>query len=284
MSNIPFTLHTQSSTAINVSLLYAASSKYEGEWSGTPHSHPYAEFFYVLRGEIDFRAEGERYSLHEDDLIVINPDVSHTERPRGPGTVEYVSFGVEGLCMDPAGSGMWSSCSLFHCRQSRSEVRFFLRLLLAEFENHLPDYEQLCCHAFESFLVFLRRAHPQELTVTAPKRTARECSAVKRYIDANFRQPLSLDHLAEVSQLNKYYLAHAFREYIGLSPINYLNSRRVEEARVLLRDTSHSISEIAGIVGFSSQSYFAQVFQKAVGESPGEYRKRLRRGRQEKQE
>ena len=129
-----------------------------------------------------------------------------------------------------------------------------------------------------------RRAHPQELAVTAPKRTARECSAVKRYIDANFRQPISLDHLAEVSQLNKYYLAHAFREYIGLSPINYLNSRRVEEARVLLRDTSHSISEIAGIVGFSSQSYFAQVFQKAVGESPGEYRKRLRRGRQEKQE
>ena len=63
-----------------------------------------------------------------------------------------------------------------------------------------------------------------------------------------------------------------------------LNARRVEEARVLLRDTSHSISEIAGIVGFSSQSYFAQVFQKAVGESPGEYRKRLRRGRQEKQE
>lgn len=281
MSNIQFTLHTQGSATISASLLYATSSRYEGEWDGTPHTHSFAEFFYVLRGEIDFRAEGELYSLHEDDLIVVNPDVDHTEKPRGTGAVEYVSLGVEGLCMDPTGSGMWSSCSIFHCRQSRSEVRFFLRLMLAEIEHRQPDYEQLCFHAFESLILFLRRSHPQELTITAPKRTAKECSAVKRYIDANFRQPISLDHLAEVSNLNKYYLAHAFREYIGLSPINYLNSRRVDEARVLLRDTNQSISEIAGIVGFSSQSYFAQVFQKAVGESPGEYRKRMRRGKQE---
>lgn len=284
MSNIQFMLQTQGSSSISINLLYATSSRYEGEWNNAPHTHYYAEFFYVLCGEIDFRAENGLYSLHEDDLIVINPDVDHTEKPHGTGAVEYVSLGVEGLCMDPVGGGMWSSCSLFHCRQSRSEVRFFLRLILAELERRQPDYEQMCHHAFESLILLLKRAHPQELTITAPKRTARECSAVKRYIDANFRQPLSLDHLAEVSKLNKYYLAHAFREYIGLSPINYLNSRRVEEARILLRDTNDSISEIAGIVGFSSQSYFAQVFQKAVGESPGEYRKRLRRMKQEKTE
>lgn len=283
MSNVPFTLRTQGSNSVNASLLYASSSRYEGDWRGTPHSHSFAEFFYVLRGEIDFLTEGERHSLREDDLIIINPDAGHTEQPRGTGTVEYVSMGVEGIYLDPSDSGMWSSCGLFHCRSARSEIRFFLRLLLTELETRQPHYENLSQYAFKSILLLIKRLQPQNFSVRAPKRTARECSAVKRYIDDNFRHPISLDHLAEISHLNKYYLAHAFREYIGMSPINYLNARRVEEACTLLRDTSHPISQIAGSVGFSSQSYFAQVFQKAVGESPGEYRKHIRREQDKKE-
>lgn len=283
MSNVPFTLRTQGSNSVSASLLYASSSRYEGEWHGAPHSHPFAEFFYVLRGEIDFLSEGESYSLREDDLIVINPDAGHTEQPHGTGIVEYVSVGVEGIYLDSSGGGTWNSCGIFHCRTIRSEIRFFLRLLLTEMETQQPHYEKLSQYSFQSILLLIKRLQPQEFSIHAPKRTARECSAVKRYIDDNFHHPISLDHLAEISRLNKYYLAHAFREYIGMSPINYLNARRVEEACALLRDTSHPISQIAGTVGFSSQSYFAQVFQKAVGESPGEYRKRIRRDSEKKE-
>lgn len=278
MSNIQFTLGAQGNAAASANLLYVTASRYEEGHPCTPHTHYFSEFFYVTRGEGEFWAEGETYPLREDDLVVVNPNMDHTERPTGPGPLEYVMLGAEGLAFDFTGRGGWNSCGLFHCRAARDEIRFFLGLLLSELEKKGRDYEFVCQNALQCLLVFLQREWGEGLAISSPKRTAKECSAVKRYIDANFREALTLDRLAEISHLNKYYLAHAFREHIGLSPISYLNSRRVDEAKSLLRSTNYSISQIADSIGFSSQSYFAQVFQKAAGKSPGEYRKSLRRG------
>ena len=74
--------------------------------------------------------------------------------------------------------------------------------------------------------------------------------------------------------MNKYYLVHVFKQYKGVSPINYLISKRVECAKELLETTNYPIAQIAESSGFSSQSYFSQVFKKATNMSPNEYRKR----------
>ena len=83
----------------------------------------------------------------------------------------------------------------------------------------------------------------------------------------------NLDQLARLAHVNKYYLAHAFRREFNTSPINYLISRRVEESRFLLRETDHSLSLIAQMLGFSSPSYFSQCFRRVEGISPTEYRR-----------
>ena len=59
----------------------------------------------------------------------------------------------------------------------------------------------------------------------------------------------------------------------GISPINYLLEKRIEEAKYLLKTTNLSVNEIGRIVGFSSQSYFAQSFKRALGKTPLEFRK-----------
>ena len=74
--------------------------------------------------------------------------------------------------------------------------------------------------------------------------------------------------------MNKYYMVHAFKKYKGLSPINYLINRRLDEARHLLETTDYPVSKIALASGFSSQSYFSQVFRKELNMTPGEYRKK----------
>ena len=110
----------------------------------------------------------------------------------------------------------------------------------------------------------------------AGPRSSRECGLVRRYIDNHFKENLTLDQLAGLAHLNKYYLAHTFQREFGVSPINYLISRRIEESRFLLRETDHSISQIAQILGFSSLSYFSQSFRRLEGVSPVEYRRRRR--------
>ena len=107
----------------------------------------------------------------------------------------------------------------------------------------------------------------------AGPRTTRECDLVRRYIDNHFKESLTLEQLAELAHLNKYYMAHTFRREFGVSPINYLISRRIEESRFLLRETDHTLSLISQMLGFSSLSYFSQCFRRVEGVSPTEYRK-----------
>ena len=59
---------------------------------------------------------------------------------------------------------------------------------------------------------------------------------IKRYLDSNYREDISLDILAEIAHINKYYLAHTFQKEYGISPITYLNRRRIEESKMCIRD------------------------------------------------
>ena len=87
---------------------------------------------------------------------------------------------------------------------------------------------------------------------------------------------MTLDQLAGMVHMSKYYLSHSFRKEFQTSPISYLISRRIQESRFLLRETDLRLSQIAQILGFSSLSYFSQSFRRLEDMSPLEYRKQQR--------
>ena len=76
-------------------LRYISFSKYEGDWQSLPHTHQFSELFYVLHGEGVFYIENEKISVKTDDLMIINPNVEHTERTLPNNPMEYIVFGVE---------------------------------------------------------------------------------------------------------------------------------------------------------------------------------------------
>ena len=84
--------------------------------------------------------------------------------------------------------------------------------------------------------------------------------------------PLTLEQLAEEGHMNKFYLSHAFKREYGVSPINYMISKRIEESKYLLAETDLSMTQIAQLLGFSSLSYFSQVFRRTQSVTPMEYR------------
>ena len=112
-------------------------------------------------------------------------------------------------------------------------------------------------------------------TVDAPTvKTVAYLSNTSTYVKPEY----TLDQLAEVCHVSKYHLAHAFTEEYGISPINYLISKRIAEAEHLLKTTDFSLSLISNTTGFSSSSYFAQIFKKQKGMSPTEFRKLGKQG------
>lgn len=254
-------------------LSYIAKDQFSTDWNSELHTHNCAELLVILNGHGRFRTPYEEFPISIQDLLIVNVNVLHTEVSSMKSPLQYIVLGVEGLKTAAAEEGY----TMLHIHDGWTELLSCLDMMLHESAKTLPDHEKVCQHLLEVVLIWLGRQ--QDLSFSGEvsgTRASKECELIRRYIDNHFKEDLTLDGLAGMAHLNKYYLSHAFRKEFGVSPINYLISRRVEESRFLLRKTNHPLSLIAEILGFSSLSYFSQCFRRAEGMSPTEYRKQNR--------
>lgn len=121
------------------------------------------------------------------------------------------------------------------------------------------------------------------LTLLCAKTDPREAGAsplsgklksVQQYLDAHFAQQISLDRLAEEFYISKYYLAREFKKTFGTTIIQYLLTKKITNAKELLRYSTSSIEDIARLCGIDDASYFNKVFKKMEGCTASEYRRR----------
>ena len=254
-------------------LLYVSSAKYGGDWHSTPHAHNCTELFYVTGGEGQFYIEGNVYPVSSNDLVIVNPHVEHTEISLNATPLEYIVLGVDGLQLSVSDEREDRYC-IVNFRNIRDRISFYLQNMLREIEQKAPGYETICQDLMEVLVIHLTRQTDFSTTMEPiRKSSSRLCATVRRYIDEHFKENINLDMLAQLTHSSKYYMVHAFSEEYGISPINYMISRRIEESRYLLQETDMSMSQIARILGFSSASYFSQSFRRAEGISPIAYRK-----------
>jgi AraC family transcriptional regulator len=92
------------------------------------------------------------------------------------------------------------------------------------------------------------------------------------YIEENLRDELTLPGMAEALAMSPGHFAHAFRQATGLPPHRYVQSRRIERAMSLLRETDLPITEIAHRIGCASHSHFSVLFHRATGRTPRDFR------------
>ena len=252
-------------------LLNAASAKYGGDWHSVPHTHNHLELFYIVGGKGQFLIEDQLYPVNANNLVIINPSVTHTEVSLNSQPLEYIVLGIEGMELATAehSNGQFSILDHFESL----EITGCLRNILREMEQKNTGYEDICQAYMEILIIRLMR-NISFTVPTAPQTASgnRQCAAVKRYIDLHFKEALTLEQLSEEAHMNKFYLSHAFKREYGISPINYMTHKRIEESKYLLAETDLSMSQIAQLLGFSSLSYFSQVFRKTQDVTPMEYR------------
>ena len=257
-------------------LLYVTSAKYSGDWHSTPHTHKCSELFYVIGGAGQFFIEGSVYPVSPNDLVIINPNVEHTEISLNATPLEYIVLGVEGLELSVREELEDRYC-IINFRNMREKISFFLHNMLKEIEEKAPGYETICQDLMEVLVIHLTRQTDFSTTMAPIKKSSSHlCATVRRYIDEHFKENINLDMLAQLTHSSKYYLVHAFSAEYGISPINYMISKRIEDAKHLLKNDDYTLSVISRMLGFSSPSYFTQAFKKTVGMSPNQYRKSSR--------
>ncbi len=105
--------------------------------------------------------------------------------------------------------------------------------------------------------------------------SARQLGAVVDYVAENLSSTLTIEELAVVVDLGRAQFLRRFKAATSLTPYQYVISRRIRRAQILLGDRQFDYSSIAVVCGFASQAHFASTFKRVVGVTPGEYRRAI---------
>ena len=255
---------------IHITLLYVVISKYGNDWVSIPHSHDFTEFFYITNGSGKFSVKSETFDVKTNDLIILNPTIVHTEISNPLKPMEYIVLGIEGITFQAEDHDYILLTSSSH----KTDLHLFFNTLAHEMKRDLPYRDFVCQNLLNIIFTIILRNEAFKISIQTGPPVTRECSIVKKYIEEHFKESITIDTLCSLVHLNKYYFIHKFTKQFGISPINYLIQVRIEESKHLLTSTNYSLSTISQIVGFSSPSYFSQVFKRVTNMSPQEYKKK----------
>jgi transcriptional regulator GlxA family with amidase domain len=137
-------------------------------------------------------------------------------------------------------------------------------------------------HAIETAKVFLISGHSEGQSpysvMTRPMESAdgpiSDCQA---WIADNYATSKPVERMVERSGLNTRTFSRRFRAVTGLSPIEFVQAIRVEEAKQMLETDALSIEEVGASVGYEDPASFRRVFKRNVRQSPAAYRKKFQR-------
>jgi AraC-like DNA-binding protein len=258
------------------------------------HIHSYFELIYVTHGEAAVICNSsERYRLKEGDVILIPPSVIHSahipsDSPFPEGKTVTVKFSAQ-LLLPLANTASdiqylinserrFDKC--IHLKGSSptaKEIASLMSSALAEFTDKKPCYE-LALRGYISLLYsLLVRAHTGENhkneshTVISMKNAEHLCDAL-RYIEENYRNPLSMQQVADACGISYTQLTYLFSKCFVKGFSEYLLELRINHAEKLLLQTNKSITDIALDCGFDNASYFAKKFKAVTYMTPKEFR------------
>lgn len=95
---------------------------------------------------------------------------------------------------------------------------------------------------------------------------------VTKYVKAHISETVKTSDIAECLGKNRTNLTAEFKKQTGVNLSDYIKQMKIQEAKEILIKTDRAMSEIAYLLGFSSQSHFCRVFKTITGETPSEYR------------
>jgi len=266
-------------------------SRLEVPW----HWHEEWEAAVITQGSALVSTGAKKYTLHAGEGFFVNSGVLHgcwnlgleqcrfhsvVFHPRLVGgstdSVFYQNYvfplqgsqALESLCLKPqeawqrgaldAVEHAWQAC-VQEENGFELAVRSALSQLIWQIREHMPA----------------QQSPVQEKA----RRDGERIKAMLGYIDEHLDQPVSTETIARSASISASECLRCFHTTIGITPIQYVRSRRLQQAVQLLTVTQERISDIAAQCGFQDLSYFTKTFRETMGCTPTEYRAAARQAK-----
>ena len=225
---------------------------------------------YINKGAANFDNGKEIYEIKKRDFIILNPNHEITIEP--VRKLEWIRIDVDGILFTSS-LEINSADQLFIINDTYRTIKYYLDLALLESENRFRGSDIILKRLLECIMVHILRNNHLSIKDSSIQIKNNEIELIQQFIRGNYKEKITLDQLADLVEINKYYLIRLFKQKTGLSPIDYLIHVRLSEAEKLLSQTNTNISDISDIVGFHSPSHFSKTFRENNHMTPSAYRK-----------
>ena len=243
------------------------------------HWHPTVELVLVLKGTADVDVQGTVSHLGDGDLLLINRNQIHELCSQDNCLALSVQLDLHkfDLSRDEADQ------LYFICDSSRDEnkgrydnLRSLIALIVERNATQIQDASTLYDNksfAYSMLKELTREFQAEKSNAPAQDKYLERMNEIVSYIDAHYRENLSLSQLARAVHLSPPYLSSLFSRYLGATYSDYYNSVRLGYAANDLVTTEDSIESIAINNGYANAQSFGRSFKARYGTLPSVYRK-----------
>ena len=262
------------SSSLDISEIYTKFYQEKGtnyNFSGEKHS--YWELTYVDKGELLTTIDGVSYHLKQGDLIFYAPMQFHTQ-----STFEKISSSYLTINFKMNFNHADLLCNKIFSIQ-RDSYFIVTRLIEELSNNNLYSDDLSLCYLKQLIIQMLRlnNSHFHSKPTTHMQQTYENelLNDILLYIDNNIYEKISVSTLCEHFCISTSMLHSLFRKNMNNTAKNYINELKLSKSKELIRNSTHTLSEISEMLGFSSIHYFSKKFKSYFNISPTEYSKSI---------
>lgn len=259
-----------------------------GDWNYKNICSPFTRIYYITSGHAQIELPDKIQDLYPGHMYIIPAFTPHSYICRQAFEHYYIHIYNESgsdILEDwilpteiPAGNGELLQIQRLHELCPDMEL---VQIDPKDYDNHPSlmrrieknKQRELYARIESRGLIFLLLS--KFMRTARPKTYIHDERIIKalNYIRTHLNEKPDIDALADISCLSKDHLIRLFKKEIRVTPLHYINKKKIEYAQLKLITENIPIKEIAFRLGFEDQSYFNRIFRKMTGDTPLNYRR-----------
>lgn len=216
---------------------------------------------FCARGEIAVAGQ----QLHAGDMYLFFPHREQEYRYLAATDSLYfwLHFNGKSAAEEIAAAGL--SAGLQHCGARATEAETLFRMMAHALGDGNASADRFALSLLSPLLLLMAAGGAAQMPFHRALRLL-----------ADTRSEVRISELAATYGMSREHFIRTFTGYMGQTPYQYRQKKRLDLAKLLLADSTESVADVAAEIGYPDPQYFCRIFKKAVGMTPTQYRKRKR--------
>ncbi len=241
----------------------------KGSYQSGREKNSFYELIYVDHGEMDVTVDDETHHMQKYDLMLYHPGQRHSLETAEDSSCSYMSIA---FTMDTGIEGNLKN-RVFHTRKDMYQT--ISKFMKAIQENTPLNMELAMLHLKEILILLYqfdgdKKPAGQETTLQSHYDDTM-LNEIVVFIHNNVYASYTVEDLCQKFSISRSSLQALFRANLGMTPKQYISELKLNEAKKLIAQHEHTISQVSDLLGFTSIHYFSRRFKSYFGIAPSEY-------------